>query len=338
MREVSDAILSVVTGPAGHDIGPVCAELGRDLGDGLTIRTIISDGRTGVFGTGDRNTAHEHHSPTPPGTVVVKGGVNKGREIPHTILWALPSAWQNPDTNLGVAFTGPATRDLAFDVDTLAEIGWNPSHRVTVSHSGFPAADVARARDVAVVVIPMPIEIGPLDVVARDAVLRGAAGGSRRVLIEAGDGQTFLGALNTVGPGVSPWSPHIDRLDLWLVVDAAVVLDGAPISAGAATKLVVAKVRDEVARQGGGVNRRGERMPALKLAILGADLLIPAITGHTDETFNTEPANGGTVTDTEAIDVGKAIADIEHRTGARIGLLGTGAYGNQRATFLHVDS
>lgn len=290
------ATLTVVTGSAGTDLGPVAAYLGRDLGDGLAVRTVVSE-RTDVA------TPHSSPNPHPYGP----GGL----ALPPVVhLDVLPSAWQDPHTNLGVVYTGAIDSTLRNDVYSMAQLGLDPSHRLTVQHQGVP-------RGVVGTFVPVPIEVGDVGQQARDAVLRGAAGGSRHVLVEAGDGQTFLDALHTLG--LPPWSPHIDELALWLVLDAARLVSGASglidISGMAAAA---------VAAQGGGTNGRRERMPVLHLALLNAQILVPALAGVDSAAFNITPAEGGTVGEDVADAVGAAIFAIEQRAGASVGLLGTG--------------
>lgn len=286
----STPTVAVVTGPDGHDVGPVAAWLGYGLRDGLAVRTVASTGSHY-----DRRGAHCHASPNPH-------GIPGERVVP---LYALPSAWQNPDTNLGVAYTGVPNRDLAFDIQTLNDLGLNPAHRVTVQHhSGY---GIEHFRETGA--IPAPVEVGDLAAQARDSVLRGADG-SRQVLVEAGDGQTFLDALHTLG--LPPWSPHIHRLELWLVFDVAAVLgaDGARRGLPLTEQLTA-----EVARQGGG---RGVRGAAVRLALRNAHTLIPGLAGLNGEDFDDR------LTDADAEALADLVNDAESATGTRVGLVTTG--------------
>lgn len=239
MYRTRGATVTVVTGPAGVDIGPVAAHLGRDLSDGLAIRTV------------DSNRAEQpHSSPNPYRTDPA------GTELPDTVrLTTLPSAWQHPDTNLGVAWTGYPDTGLVHDIAELDALGLHPGHRVTVQHrsnyrSGAP--------------IPEPVEVGDLAAHARDSVLRAPGGG--HVLIEAGDGQTFLDAFHTVG--LPPWSAHIDALDLWLVVDAGQPFDE-----------LVAAVNALLAVNGGATVTIDA---ALHLAVTGIHAVVPGLVGCTE--------------------------------------------------------
>lgn len=196
------ATVTVVTGPLGVDIGPAAAWLARSLGDGLAVRTV------------QPGTLRRRTSPVPPNMRSLRN-----LTVDTVDLHAVPSAWQNPDTNLGVA-VGTIGRSVAGYVDTLdgirddllnfERLGLNPAYRLTVqgvspAHHIWPG-----------------VEYGDLATIARDSVLRASAGGSRHVLIEAGDGQTFLDAVNTVG--LQPWA-CIDHLDLQFVVDAGAGAD-----------------------------------------------------------------------------------------------------------------
>jgi hypothetical protein len=291
MTSDNPATVTVVTGPLGHDIGHVTAYLGRNLGDGLAIRTV------------QPSTLRRRRTPNPYGA-------------PHTIdLGALPSAWQNPDTNLGVAvapqrFNSPVglvdTLDqIRDDISYLERAGLSPAHRLTVqgasgAHHIWPA-----------------VEYGDLAAAARDHVLRASAGGSRQVLVEAGDGQTFLDAFGTVG--LPPWSPHIERLELWLVLDIARLVSGA---SGAID--ISGMIGEEVARQGGGTNGRGEQMPVLRVALCGFHILVPEVYGHGSAPFALSPEQGGPVSKEAADRVGDIITTVEQRAGTVVGLLGTG--------------
>lgn len=198
--------LTVVTGPAADDnvtedgyadVGPVAALLAAPTGqsdgidDGLTVRVIGPE------------TGRPHRSPDPfhgPGTAVM--------------LHALPAAWQDPQTNLGVD-VGPLTSMphllLRNDLVTLDALGLNPGHRLTV------AGELRQP--------PEPVERGDLGVIARDSVLR--AGG--HVLVEAGDGITVMAALAALN--LPPWADWIDQLDLWVAVNLATL----PLTSGPAT-------------------------------------------------------------------------------------------------------
>ncbi len=177
------AHLDIVTGPPGVDIGEAVAAIGGAIDDGLAIRVVNS------VAPGDG-----HTSPDP----------FHGADATVRLRY-LPSAWQDPQTNLGVLFTGPARVALTDDIHTMAALGLDPSHRLTVQS----LAGALRYG----YTYPTPIEVGNLGVHARDAVLR--AGG--RVLVEAGNGMTHLEAIAALR--LPPWAPGIDQLTLWNVLD-----------------------------------------------------------------------------------------------------------------------
>lgn len=186
------ATVTIVTGPPGADIGPAVADTAQriGLGDGMAIRIVIS-GHDPIDRSG--TTLHTTRHPD----------LNSRLPIP---LWALPSAWHNPDTNLGVIYTGRCTRDVLFDVDTLDSVGPDVTHRLTVQHHGVPDTTGAYIRH--------PIETGNVGKAARDSVLRAA--GNRNVLIEAGNGMSFAEALKTVWPDVTDHQ-YIDVIDrIWV--------------------------------------------------------------------------------------------------------------------------
>jgi hypothetical protein len=314
------ATVRAVTGPVGTDVGPFCAWLGADLDDGLAIRTVRS-GRTPA----DRRDAFAHVSPLPwaAGQLApAPSGLGAQHPDGGVPLWALPSAWHNPDTSLGVAYTGSATRDLTFDVATLDAMGCNPAHRITVQHTSLP-----RGREgLEPVLVPAPIEIGNLAEIARDSVLRGSPERPRRVLIEAGDGQTLMEAFSTVG--LAPWSPHIDVLDLWIVIDADRLIAQHGLSYdGSRDRLADAVIATAgvVARDnGGGLNRRGEWVPAPWLAIANVQALLPGLAGVTAEEFATAPADGGPVSEALADQLSNLLIVIENRAQIAVGAISTG--------------
>lgn len=279
----NQARLTVVTGPAGVDIGPVAAHLGRDLGDGLTVRTVVS---------GPGRTIAQHTSPIPdyvpaelsalaPGSMGGQyqqvTGVLPGR----VLLFHLPSAWQNPDTNLGVAYSGPVMHQIALDFDRLHHLGVHPGHRVTVQRRPGPGDWINGSGDA---LVPRPVQFGDLAEHARDSVWRGAEGSNRHVLVEAGEGQTFLDALHTVG--IPPWTPHVERVELWTVLDARTDW---PTSREAgtvelATARFTARIGAEVFRNGGmtGIGpTTGMRGMTMRVAVLNVDALIPGLAGRT---------------------------------------------------------
>lgn len=284
MTSDNPATVTVVTGPDGHDIGPAVAHLGRNLGDGLTVR--IEPRAT-------------HTSPV-PGAWTVQ-------------LDVLPSAWQNPDTNLGV-IRRPRRGDpfnwhdaIRGDLRQLDQLGLHPGHRLTIE--GLDGLRCPPGCE--------PCEPGGLAVAARDSVLRGA--GPRQVLLEAGDGQTFLDAMATLG--LPPWSPHIERLELWLVIDVtwlAVTPDHGTVAESVATL-----VADEVTRQGS-VPTAVDRVTSLRLALLGFDDLLPELAGVDTAGLARDPADGGAVTHEVGDRLGGLLILIEDRAGAPVSLLGTG--------------
>ena len=181
--------LTVITGATGVDIGPAVAQLAKGVDDGMAIR-IVDSTRERVA----------HTSPDP---------YHGGTAFSTVRLRYLPSAWQDPQTNLGVVFTAAAL-PLGDDLHTLSALGLDPSHRLTVQ-----ARRHALTRGFS---YPLPIEPGDVGAQARDSVLR--AGG--RVVVEAGAGMTFLDALTALN--LPPWAPWIGHLDLWTVIDASAAL------------------------------------------------------------------------------------------------------------------
>lgn len=184
--------LTVITGPPGTDIGRAVAAIAIRVGirDGMAVRVVD----TGFD-------ASPHTSPDPYHGQA--DGTSGAVRLKH-----LPSAWQHPETNLAVVFTG-RPMPLADDIHTLASLGLNPSHRLTVQ---VPGRVLARGW-----VYPLPIESGDVGVQARD-VLRGGG----QVVVEAGDGMTHMTALAVLR--LAPWAPWLDRLDLWVAVDGADVI------------------------------------------------------------------------------------------------------------------
>jgi len=287
------ATVIAVTGPAGHDIGPAAAWLGRNLGDGLAVRIVPSS---------DGLTPHTSPNPYPVADPPDSGSV---------VLWCLPSAWQHPDTNLGVVYTGAPTGDLRIDLNTLRDLGVDAGHRVTVQHGGFATRDGEPIGHP----LPAPVEVGNLAEIARDSVLRGA-GRHRTVLLEAGDGQTFLDAFHAFG--LAPWNTHIDVLELWVVIDVA----QCEANVGGLGAAVAAQI--EVARQGGGHNRHGARPASMYLALRNVHTLVPELAGLNSARFARDPEDGGEVSEAVADRVGAMLTVIEHRAGARVHALSTG--------------
>lgn len=302
------ARLTVVTGPAGVDIGPVAAHLGRDLGDGLAIRTVVS-GRPPYPHT----SPDPHHRHTLDGTTGCRGTGDDPCMTNRVRLLVLPSAWQNPDTNLGVAYTGIPVR-LPTDLGTLDALGLHPGHRVTVQHDMHWLNGDQGA-------VPAPIEVGNLAEHARDSIWRGARDehSSRHVLVEAGDGQTFLDALHTAG--IPPWTPYVEHIELWMVLDArtdwpAEVGDGA---VELATDRLTARIGGEVFRNGGGpVDKHGITM---RVAVLNVDRLVPGLAGKTTAGLaeRTGPDHAAITADDQAVDqLARLLVTISNTTGASI--------------------
>lgn len=291
--------LTVITGPEGVDIGPVAAHLGRGLDDGFAIRVVRS-------GADDI----PHTSPDPH-----HGGITTGGRVGAVRLSVLPSAWQDPQTNLGVVWTGDPDLGLTRDLRTLDALGLNPAHRITVQLGGRAHTQPWR------VSIPGPVEVGNVGVQARDSVLR--AGG--RVQVEAGDGQTFMQALTTVG--IPPWASWIGHLDRWIVLDAALSSEGltrnpeflATMLPGAIQHVI--EQLDGSSGTYGGFNPAGPDGPTLRVALLNGQLLVPDLAGH-DYSIATDAG------DAPPMDTGLALADlldtVVERTGVEIHLIGTG--------------
>jgi len=273
-RNSATGTVTVVTGPPGVDVGPVAARLGRGLRDGLAIRTVVSDGSDVA-----------HASPNPYGS-----------PADSVALSVLPSAWQHPDTNLGIAYTGEP-RWLTDDLGRLNRLG----HRVTVQHRGDYGAGL---------IIPAPVEIGDLAAAARDSVLR--MGG--RVLIEAGDGQTAQDAMHTVG--LAPWAAYIGRLDIWVVLD---VTTTAPGPEEALERLLV-DAGAQVQANGGPRDGSGDGGVSIWIAVLNAHRLpgLGALAG-VDTVIGDEPPPLDT-----AVAVGTLLDRCRRATGTWPALLGTG--------------
>jgi hypothetical protein len=316
----SQRVLTVVTGPERVDVGPVAAHLGRNLGDGLAVRIARTE----------RVRNREHTSPDPhhrhtldPATCNGTGGDTCSMN--DVGLWVLPSAWQNPDTNLGVAFDGEKpSRDLAFDLDTLGKLGISLAHRVTVHRAGA-APSGWRAPDS---VVPHPVEFGDLAVHARDSIWRGADdAASRQVLIEAGDGRTFLSALDAVG--IPPWSPHIDRLDLWIVVDCAQagqILDHGDGDGDGLMRSVPELVVQAVETSGGAVGSWRHPAVTLRCALINVHTLIPGIAGVTGDLSGPFPERYLDPDGADAHRLYDMVGAIEEQAGVQAQIVGTGTH------------
>lgn len=300
--------LTVVTGPSGVDIGPVVAELGRGLRDGLAVRTVDSD-RVDIVA----NTLHTSpipayvpahlHAPDDGSGHSFRNGIIPGR----VLLRVLPSAWQDPDTNLGVAWSGEVTVALTGDLNRLDWLGMHPGHRVTVQHRGSYRVGSA---------IPEPIEVGDLATHARDSVLR--AGG--QVLIEAGDGQTFLDALRIIG--IAPWASYIEHLELWAVVDVSGLGHHGGFDPAMLTGLVGAEIQ-----RNGGVPATGQ--VSLQVALTGAHVLLPGLTGLRND------ADPALLDESTADSLGELLGAVERQCNTEPLLLGTGVDADGRDTFLN---
>jgi hypothetical protein len=292
--------LTVITGPPGVDIGPATGFLGRGLDDGLAVR-VVRSGRHGLID-------QPHTSPDPFHRIHGAPGHTFGA-VGAVRLSVLPSAWQDPQTNLGVMFDGAPVRNLKDDIEILDALGLNPAHRLTV---GSMAGSVAW--------VEHPAEVGNVGVQARDAVLR--AGG--RVLVEAGDGQTFLQALATVG--IPPWANWIGHLDRWIVLDAA-IRAGIPDTADLADYLPGA-IQHTVEQLDGSSSTYGQYQsgtgpdgPTLRVALMNAQHLIPGIAGHD---YNTATDVGDPIDDAPARQLALLLDAVAERTGVEIHLIGTG--------------
>jgi hypothetical protein len=291
--------LTVVTGPPGVDIGPVAARLGRGLDDGFAIRVVRSDADSAPHTSPDPH--HRHVGD--PRIAQAPGSIGAVR------LSVLPSAWQDPQTNLGVVWTGVPDLGLVEDIRTLDALGLNPAHRVTVQHGNpwrrWPLS------------IPEPVEVGNVGVQARDAVLR--AGG--RVLVEAGDGQTFLQALTTVG--IPPWASWIGHLDRWIVIDAADGSDdlvGDPATLAAVLPGAVQRHVEQLDGSSGAYGGIGG-MPTLKVALMNAQLLIPGIAAHD---YNVATSDGDEPSEEARAALCTLLDAVADRTGVEVHLIGTG--------------
>lgn len=304
-----------VTGPAGHDIGPTAAHLGRNLGDGLAVRIVPHD----------RHTLAPHTSPNPYAGQVVAG---VGAHPAVVGLECLPSAWQDPHTNLGVVYAtggrdggGEPGDELPNDLATLDRLGLNPAHRVTVDAPGLRYAAQ----------VPPPVEVTEeprgLAVIARDSVLRGA-GEHRTVLLEAGDGMPFLDAFHAFG--LPPWSTHIGLLELWVALDVARV--GGQYPGGMMASRLADTARVEVARQGGGHNRDGNQLPSMFVALRNLQLIIPELAG-----IGTARFNDTTVVSEEIVDRLATFTNVvELRAGALVGAVSTGPDGSGHEQWINL--
>lgn len=249
--------LTVVTGPEGVDIGRTVAAVGHHIDDGLAVRVIDTDrpytGRERAAHTSP-DPYHGHHHSAVGGCA--GDGTTDTCVIGRVRLRYLPSAWQNPDTNLGVVFTGPA-RPLADDIHTMASLGLDPSHRLTVQARGplSPAFTY-----------PAPIEVGDVGAHARDAVLR--AGG--HVLIEAGDGMPHLDAIAALR--LPPWAPWVGRIELWTVFDVRRMIEQTSPGEHLDADTISRRVADGLTVLGGTVNATA--LPVrTHVVILGLDAL-----------------------------------------------------------------
>jgi len=307
------ATVTVVTGPPGADIGPLCAWLGRDLTDGLAIRVLPN------------GSSAPHTSPNPH----VVG-------FPSVALFALPSAWQDDQTNLGVAYAGRMTDDLATDLFALERLGLAPHHRVTVQPGRDPK-DAIRATLGSLV--PPPVEVGNLLEAARDSVLRGSADGTRHVLIEAGGGQTLLDALHTVG--IPPWAGYVHVLDLWLMVDAMHLLAhlSADFAAADRPHLAAARLNAEaqnLLRANGGrivgagpLDHLGDGPEIrMRLAVRNVQAVIPELTGATWQQIEQRPDAGGPIADGVLARFADFVLDLEGTADVHVGAVSTGPEAN----------
>jgi hypothetical protein len=308
------ATLTVVTGPPGADIGPFTAWLGRDLADGLAIRTVDT-------AHGAQRVGYGLHT-SPPGVPVRDRST--GDQIRALALSAVPSAHQDPQTNLGVAFSGQIDRRLAHDLEGLDAFWLAPHHRLTVQ-PGRAVRGISPTAEL----VPPPVEVGDLAVQARDAVLRGSPDGSRHVLIEAGEGQTLLDALHTVG--LSPWAPYVEHLDLWVMVDAARPcgpsgrIDPADADPGRLADLLGEWAGYWVAANGGGLARQGYA-PAMWLAVRNIQAVLPDLSGVTDAEFSDtdgEPSSWR-VSEPMAAQLEILLIALERRAQCALGAVGTG--------------
>lgn len=309
------ATVTVVTGPTGHDIGPFTAwKAATDrIGDGLAVR--VHPARN-VW----EPSAPTHLSPTPPGSCwqAPAVGAGSGEPVTQMPLHCLPSAWQDPQTNLGVAFAGAVDTGFNTDLFVLDRLGLAPHHRVTVQ-LGRPGRD-GDGREM----VPEPVELGNLAVQARDAVLRSSpASGSRYVLVEAGDGQTFLDALATLG--LPPWDPAIDRLVLWLVLDVMHMVGTTFTAAEDRIRFTAEHAAAEAARQGGG-RMAGALHAAMRIALVNVQAIVPGMAGLGEHETRVAEHLGGAPEQVVA-QLGQALDTIEARTGVAVGAIHTGDIG-----------
>lgn len=299
-RKNASGTVTIVTGPIGVDVGPVAARLGQGLRDGLAIRTIAAGGSTQASSPLPYDAIH-----TPTGRRVQPNRV---------LLYTLPSAWQNPDTNLGIAYEVQNSPLLGnVDLPRLDLLGLHPGHRVTVQS---PTRSTIH--------VPPPVEVGNLAEAARDSVLR--TGG--RVLIQAGDGQTAQDALQIVG--LPPWSAHIRRLDIWIVLDAQLALDrtaGLNEAAAHARGHLLNTAAAEVRRNGGPFADPDETGAVnLWLAVTNAHTL-PGLEGLAgfdsvvgDDELERQLEHGSAT----AVALGELLDEFRDKTGTFPMLLGTG--------------
>lgn len=281
------ARLTVITGPPGADVGPVTAIVGAGLDDGFAIR---------VLDSATRNTMDtRHRSPNPHHRRSADGGTTS------VMLDALPAAWQDPLTNLGVVWTGAPDVGLRRDIEDLEALGLNPSHRVTVQwKTPYPSVISSAA------VVPPPVEVGDVGTQARDSVLR--SGG--QVLVEAGDGMTSMQALTALN--LPPWATWVHQLDLWVVLDVrhAADLDEAARQAETAVHQWTGGAPRGAHRADGGGRER------LRIAVYGLPELLPELTGVTD---------GAVVFDGFGSKFSRFDDQVMERTGGLLALVHTGA-------------
>ncbi len=309
--------LTLVTGPAGPspgggpyaDVGPVCAILGATLDDGLAVRVVQSD--PGLVSAHRSPDPHHRHTLDPDAGC--QGVADDNCHTSAVILEVLPSAWQNPDTNLAAVYTGTPDLGVTQDLHTLDALGLNPAHRLTVQHGGrhrplgggrpFPTS------------IPEPVEVGNVGEIARDSVLR--AGG--HVLVEAGDGITALTALALLN--LPPWAEWIGQLHLWVTADVS------HWQPGADPRDIAAGVAQTVHSLIGGApawRQRGDRSKvAVQVALYGLTAALPSLrdlggTYDTNEVFG--QVDGADADRLEVLD--KKLIEL---CGATVGLVHTGA-------------
>lgn len=248
----SGGTVTVVTGPAGVDTAPVVVHLARHLDDGLAIRV------TDPFANPDRPASVRRPLADGPA------------------LYVLPSiVFACPDANLGVV--GGSRTGIQRDIEAVEQRGATVRHRLHVdSFNGERADRIQR------LYFDGLGEVGDLAVHARDSVLRMGD----HVFVEAADGQTVDRALDLAGAG--SWLPYVRRVDRWVCVDVAAVLDAASTTGPDVDRHTAVRraIHDEVIIRNGGPVVGTYDAP--RVALINIDAYMPELAGVDNQRLNDE--------------------------------------------------